>query len=145
MSVRSKIGVARTPVADDWSQGRHEPAQAQWAHLLTSACCWRTVAISSAQLSRLTVKNRRYPSPLSPLDNAGPSSTLDTVTGREVLKIVLRKGCEKLRQRGSHVMVRCPGGCQSVVPVHGGQDIPPGTLRSIERALEPCLGKGWLR
>lgn len=67
------------------------------------------------------------------------------MTGREVLKVILRQGCMKLRQRGSHVMVRCPGGCQSVIPVHSGQDIPHGTLRSIERALEPCLGSGWLR
>lgn len=67
------------------------------------------------------------------------------MTGREVLKVVLRRGCENLRQRGTHVIVCCPGGCQSVIPVHGGQDIPVGTLRSIERVLEPCLGKRWLR
>lgn len=66
------------------------------------------------------------------------------MTGRQVLKAVERLGCTRLRQRGSHVIVRCPGGCQSVVPVHGSEDIPIGTLRSIERALEPCLGKGWL-
>ena len=65
--------------------------------------------------------------------------------GRDVLRIIERLGCERLRQRGSHVVVRCPGGCQSVVPVHGGEDIASGTLRSIERALAPCLGKGWLR
>jgi predicted RNA binding protein YcfA (HicA-like mRNA interferase family) len=32
----------------------------------------------------------------------------------------------------------------AVVPVHGGEDLAPGTLRAIERQLEPCLGKGWL-
>ncbi|MFN6120407.1 MAG: type II toxin-antitoxin system HicA family toxin [Actinomycetes bacterium] len=67
------------------------------------------------------------------------------MTGRDVLKLIERAGCAPLRQRGSHVMVRCPGGCQTVIPVHRGQDIPTGTLRSIERALEPCLGNGWLR
>jgi predicted RNA binding protein YcfA (HicA-like mRNA interferase family) len=67
------------------------------------------------------------------------------MTGRDVLRVMERSGCSRLRQRGSHVIVRCPGGCQTVVPVHSGQDIPSGTLRSIERALEPCLGKGWLR
>ncbi|MGD9998609.1 MAG: type II toxin-antitoxin system HicA family toxin [Ilumatobacteraceae bacterium] len=67
------------------------------------------------------------------------------MTSRDVLKLAERAGCAQLRQRGSHVMVRCPGGCQSVIPVHRGQDIPTGTLRSIERALEPRLGKGWLR
>jgi predicted RNA binding protein YcfA (HicA-like mRNA interferase family) len=67
------------------------------------------------------------------------------MTGREVLRRVERLGCSVLRQRGSHVIVRCPGGCQTVIPIHRGQDIPIGTLRSIERALTPCLGEGWLR
>lgn len=67
------------------------------------------------------------------------------MTGREILRRTERLGCEALRQRGSHVIVRCPGGCQVVIPIHRGQDIPIGTLRSIERALAPCLGAGWLR
>jgi predicted RNA binding protein YcfA (HicA-like mRNA interferase family) len=67
------------------------------------------------------------------------------MTGREVLRRVERLGCMVLRQRGSHVIVRCPGGCQTVIPIHRSQDIPIGTLRSIERALAPCLGEGWLR
>ena len=53
-------------------------------------------------------------------------------------------GCVEVRQRGSHVLVRC-GGCTAVVPVHSGEDVKPGTLRAIERQLEPCLGKGWLK
>jgi len=28
---------------------------------------------------------------------------------------------------------------------HTGEDIGPGLLRQIERDLEPCLGKGWLK
>jgi predicted RNA binding protein YcfA (HicA-like mRNA interferase family) len=32
----------------------------------------------------------------------------------------------------------------TTVPQHSG-DIPAGTLRAIERDLEPVLGKGWLR
>jgi len=67
------------------------------------------------------------------------------MTGREVLRTIERDGCVRVRQRGSHVIVRCPGGCQTVVPLHAGEDIPIGTLRAIERALEPCLGEGWLR
>jgi predicted RNA binding protein YcfA (HicA-like mRNA interferase family) len=31
----------------------------------------------------------------------------------------------------------------TTVPQHAG-DIPTGTLRAIERDLEPVLGKGWL-
>jgi predicted RNA binding protein YcfA (HicA-like mRNA interferase family) len=33
----------------------------------------------------------------------------------------------------------------TTVPVHAGEDIGPGLLRRIERHLEPCLGKGWLK
>ncbi len=68
------------------------------------------------------------------------------MTGREVLRIVRSHGGKAIRQRGSHVRVRCRcGEYQTTVPVHAGKDIPPGTLRAIERHLEPCLGKGWLR
>lgn len=57
--------------------------------------------------------------------------------------MLARLGCTELRQVGSHLIVRC-GTCQAVIPVHSG-DISPGTLRSIAKQLEPCLGKGWLR
>ena len=67
------------------------------------------------------------------------------MTGREVLRRVEKFGCAQVRQRGSHVIVRCPGGCQTVIPIHRGQDLPIGTLRSIVRTLAPCLGEGWLR
>ncbi len=61
---------------------------------------------------------------------------------RDIRRILARRDCVEVRQRGSHLVVRC-GTCQTVVPLHGG-DIPIGTLRSIERDLEPCLGKGWM-
>ena len=35
--------------------------------------------------------------------------------------------------------------CRTTVPVHAGEDLKPGTLRAIERDLEPCLGEHWLR
>jgi predicted RNA binding protein YcfA (HicA-like mRNA interferase family) len=66
------------------------------------------------------------------------------LTGFEVLRRVKRRGCQELRRRGSHAVVWCPGGCQSVVPIHR-EDMALGTLRAIERQLAPCLGEGWLR
>ena len=66
------------------------------------------------------------------------------MTGKDLLKLLRKKGCAELRQKGSHVMVKC-GKCQTVVPVHAGEDFGPGLLRAIERDLEPCLGKKWLR
>ncbi|MHB8466531.1 MAG: type II toxin-antitoxin system HicA family toxin [Acidimicrobiales bacterium] len=66
------------------------------------------------------------------------------MTARDLLKILRRRGCVQLRQHGSHIVVRC-GKCQTVIPVHAGQDLGSGLLRAIERQLEPCLGKGWIR
>ncbi|MDQ3071473.1 MAG: type II toxin-antitoxin system HicA family toxin [Acidobacteriota bacterium] len=66
------------------------------------------------------------------------------ITGRELLRLLHRVGCKEVRQRGSHVRVRC-GDCSTTVPVHAGETLPPGTLRQIERDLEPCLGSRWLR
>ena len=60
------------------------------------------------------------------------------MTGRKLLGELLKMGCEELRRRGSHVRIRC-GNCQTTIPVHRGQDLPPGTLRAIRRDLEPCL------
>ncbi len=66
------------------------------------------------------------------------------MTGQQVLRRLSELGCEVVRQKGSHVRIRCER-CQTTVPVHRGVDLPPGTLRAIERDLEPCLGKKWLR
>jgi len=48
---------------------------------------------------------------------------------------------EPVRQRRSH-QIWCRGNPQTVIPLHTG-DIPAGTLRSIERDLERCLGPTW--
>jgi predicted RNA binding protein YcfA (HicA-like mRNA interferase family) len=69
---------------------------------------------------------------------------LPAVTGRRLLALLRRLGCEEIRQKGSHVRVRC-GRCVTTVPLHAGEDLGPGLLRAIERDLEPCLGKGWLK
>ena len=66
------------------------------------------------------------------------------MTARQLLRILRRHGCIEVRRRGSHVIVRCDG-CRTVVPVHAGEDLGVGLMRAIERQLEPCLGKGWLR
>ena len=64
----------------------------------------------------------------------------------EAVRIMLALGCSQVRQRGSHVRIRCPcGRHQTTVPVHAGEELGPGLRRAIERDLEPCLGKGWLR
>jgi predicted RNA binding protein YcfA (HicA-like mRNA interferase family) len=52
-----------------------------------------------------------------------------------------------LPKSGSHRRYRVERSgvlASTAVAVHPG-DIPPGTLRKIERHLEPVLGKKWLR
>jgi predicted RNA binding protein YcfA (HicA-like mRNA interferase family) len=66
------------------------------------------------------------------------------MTGKDLLRRLRKLGCEEVRQAGSHVRVAC-GECSTTVPVHAKEDLGPGLLRAIERDLEPCLGKRWLR
>jgi hypothetical protein len=64
--------------------------------------------------------------------------------GRPWSPVVVARRLEEPRGAGSdHLIVRC-GSWPTVIPVHSG-DIPPGTLRAIERDLEPCLGARWLQ
>jgi predicted RNA binding protein YcfA (HicA-like mRNA interferase family) len=68
------------------------------------------------------------------------------VTGKQVVGKAVAKGCKVIRQRGSHVRIQSPcGKCSTTVPVHAGEELGPGLLRAIERDMEPCLGKRWLR
>ncbi len=71
---------------------------------------------------------------------------------REVNRRIERLGGVLVRQVGSHrryvVTYTDAAGVEATaattVAQHTG-DIPAGTLRAIERDLEPALGKGWLR
>jgi predicted RNA binding protein YcfA (HicA-like mRNA interferase family) len=74
------------------------------------------------------------------------------VRAREVNRRIERLGGKMIRQVGSHrryvVTYTDAAGRETTVvttvPQHAG-DIPAGTLRAIERDLEPAFGKGWLR
>ncbi|WP_322754320.1 type II toxin-antitoxin system HicA family toxin [Frankia sp. Cas3] len=55
------------------------------------------------------------------------------VSGAEVVKALEKEGFELVRIRGSHHMMKNPEGRFTVVPVHQGRDIPPGTLRRLIR------------
>jgi predicted RNA binding protein YcfA (HicA-like mRNA interferase family) len=66
------------------------------------------------------------------------------MTSRDLRRLLKELGCIEVRQHGSHLRVEC-GRCVTTIPVHKGEDRRPGTLRQIERDLEPCLGKKWLK
>jgi predicted RNA binding protein YcfA (HicA-like mRNA interferase family) len=54
------------------------------------------------------------------------------VTGPEVVRALKRLGWEVVVQRGSHAQLKHPGrGGRVTVPVHRGETIGPGLLRSI--------------
>jgi predicted RNA binding protein YcfA (HicA-like mRNA interferase family) len=61
------------------------------------------------------------------------SRSLPAVTGREVLKALAGVGFVHVSTKGSHAKVAHPDGRAAVVPMHGGRDIPRGTLASILR------------
>lgn len=62
---------------------------------------------------------------------------IEEMTAREVRKKLRKAGCKELRQKGSHVQVKCPpDGKQSTVPSHGNRDIKRGTLHAIEKSLD---------
>ncbi|RFA07267.1 hypothetical protein B7R21_13670 [Subtercola boreus] len=65
---------------------------------------------------------------------------------RDINRKIERLGGEVIRQRGSHRLYRVTVGdirVQTVVPQHAG-DVPKGTLHSIQKNLEPLLGRDWL-
>jgi predicted RNA binding protein YcfA (HicA-like mRNA interferase family) len=74
------------------------------------------------------------------------------VRAREVNRRIERLGGLMARQVGSHrryvITYTDAGGSEAkaatTVPQHQG-DIPRGTLRAIQRDLEPAFGRGWLR
>jgi hypothetical protein len=49
-----------------------------------------------------------------------------------------------VHQDGSHQKWRLRDGSSVIIPIHS-DDIPTGTLRSIERQGEQALGRKWLR
>lgn len=61
-------------------------------------------------------------------------SPLPVASGKDVVAALLRAGFRYSRIRGSHHYLRHPSAQRLVVvPVHGGRDLPTGTMRSILR------------
>lgn len=57
---------------------------------------------------------------------------LPPITGREVVRALGKLGWTVVVQKGSHVQLKHPSrGGRVTVPVHAGETIGPGLLRSI--------------
>jgi len=62
---------------------------------------------------------------------------LKSVSGKRLLKSLIRNGYIKVRQKGSHVSVRDPNDHSAfAVVVCTSDDLLPGTLDSIKRGLK---------
>lgn len=62
--------------------------------------------------------------------------TIKVVSGKEVVKALLKQGFEVKRQKGSHIHLIKSEGSQVLhvtVPIHGNRDLTPSVLRSIIR------------
>lgn len=69
------------------------------------------------------------------------------VRAREVNRAIEWRGGYVVRQVGPHRRYEATSGdtkCHTTVAQHPG-DIPTGTLRKIEKDMEPVFGRGWLR
>lgn len=63
-------------------------------------------------------------------------SRLVPLPAREIFRKLAVPGFAKVRQKGSHVFWRHEDGRCVVVPVHKGEDIGRGLLRSILNSIE---------
>ena len=58
---------------------------------------------------------------------------LPRATGKDVLRALQKAGFSVDRTRGSHVFLKHPDGRATTLPVHSGETLGPGLLRSILR------------
>jgi len=63
-------------------------------------------------------------------------SRLPVVSARELERVLLGLGFERVRQRGSHVFYRHPDGRTTTIPHHKGRDIARPLIREILREVE---------
>jgi predicted RNA binding protein YcfA (HicA-like mRNA interferase family) len=61
---------------------------------------------------------------------------LPRLKGKEIVRALERMGFQVVRTRGSHVFLRHKDGRVTTVPVHSGETLGPGLLRSILRDVE---------
>jgi predicted RNA binding protein YcfA (HicA-like mRNA interferase family) len=56
---------------------------------------------------------------------------MKSLAARKVIRVMEKIGFLKIRQKGSHLIMRHPDGRMTVIPVHRGEDIGPGLLLGI--------------
>jgi predicted RNA binding protein YcfA (HicA-like mRNA interferase family) len=61
---------------------------------------------------------------------------LPRLKGKELIRALERAGFRTDRTHGSHVFMKHPDGRATAVPIHSGEVIGPGLLRSILRDIK---------
>ena len=64
---------------------------------------------------------------------------LPRLKGREVMRLLEKVGFRVIRTRGSHFFLKHSDGRVTSVPVHAGEIIGPGLLRSILRDIDMSI------
>jgi len=63
-------------------------------------------------------------------------SQYPSLTGKQIIAILKKKGFLAIRQKGSHLFMQHPDGRATVVPIHAGETIGPGLLSKILKDVE---------
>ncbi len=70
---------------------------------------------------------------------------LPRIKGKELIRALERAGFAVVRTRGSHFLLKHEDGRTTTVPVHAGEIVGPGLLRSIlsdaELTVEELMGR----
>jgi predicted RNA binding protein YcfA (HicA-like mRNA interferase family) len=61
---------------------------------------------------------------------------LPKLKGKELIRIPEKRGFEVIRSRGSHFLLRHADGRTTTIPVHSGETLGPGLMRSILRDID---------
>jgi predicted RNA binding protein YcfA (HicA-like mRNA interferase family) len=59
-----------------------------------------------------------------------------SITGKQLIASLKKKGFLAIRQKGSHAFLQHPDGRSTVVPIHSGETIGPGLLSKILKDAE---------
>ena len=63
-------------------------------------------------------------------------SQFPSLTGKQLISLLKKKGFLPIRQKGSHLFMQHLDGRATVVPVHTGEAIGPGLLAKILKDVE---------
>ncbi len=58
------------------------------------------------------------------------------ISGREMCKLVEKRGFQKVHQVGSHVRYVHPDGRKTTIPVHGNEDLGKGLILEILKQIK---------